>query len=61
MKYQFLHDEINEGFILLKHIDTEKNVADLSIKPMTRLKLNTFRKVILGFIWYLCLMVYQPL
>ena len=35
-----------KGFILLEYIETKKNVADMFTKPMTRIKLNTFRKVI---------------
>ena len=48
IKFQFIHDEINKGSILLEYIETEENVADIFMEPMTRIKLNTFRKVIVG-------------
>ena len=34
------------GSILLEHIETEKTVDDVFMKPMTGIKLNTFRKII---------------
>ena len=40
--------EINKGSILLESIETEKNVANVFMKPMTRIKLNPFRKIIVG-------------
>ena len=48
MKFQFITDGINKGSILLEYIETEKNVPDMFTKPMTRMKLNTFTKVIVG-------------
>ena len=52
IKFQFIHDEINQRSILLKYMETEKNVADVFTKPMIRIRLNTFRKVIVGN-WFL--------
>ena len=46
--FQFIYDEIHKGSILLEYIETEKNVADKFTKPMTIIKLNIFRKVIVG-------------
>ena len=48
MKFQFIRDEINKGSILLEYIETENNVADVLMKPMTGKKLNSFRKIIVG-------------
>ena len=48
MKFQFISDEINKGSILLEFIEIEKNVADVFMKPMIGIKLNTFRKIIVG-------------
>ena len=48
INFQFIRDEINQGSILLEYIETEKNVADMFTKPMTGIKLNTFRKVKVG-------------
>ena len=47
IKFQFVH-EVNKGSILLEYIEKGKNVADVFTKPMTGIKLNTFRKVIVG-------------
>ena len=52
IKFQFICNEINKGLILLKYIETEKNVANMFTKPMTRIKLKTFRKIIAGN-WFL--------
>ena len=52
IKFQFIRDEINKGPILLGYIETEKNVADVFTKSMTGMKLNTFRKIIVGN-WFL--------
>ena len=37
---------MNKGFILLEYIQNRKNVADMFMKPMTKMKLNTFIKII---------------
>ena len=47
-KFQFIHDRINKGSILLESIKTVKNVANVFMKPMTGIKLNIFRKIIIG-------------
>ena len=59
IKLQFIHDEINKGSILLEYIETEKNVADMFTKPMTGIKLNIFRKFIVGN-WFLTLVKNSP-
>ena len=39
IKFQFICDEINKRVhILLKHVETEKNVADVFTKPRTEIK-----------------------
>ena len=48
IKYQFIRDEIKKGSILLKYIESEKNIADLFTKPWNKIKLNTFQKEIMG-------------
>ena len=48
IKFQFIYDEINKGSILLEYIETEKTVADVFTKPMTGIKLNIFRKIMVG-------------
>ena len=52
IKFQFIYDEINKELILLEYIETEKNVANIFPKPMTGIKLNVFRKIIVGN-WFL--------
>ena len=44
--------EINNGSILLEYIETVKNVADVLTNPIKKMKLNTFRKIIVGN-WFL--------
>ena len=46
IKFQFIRDERIKGLILLESIETEKNVADVFMKPMTGIQLKTFRKII---------------
>ena len=48
IKFQFICDEINKESILLEYIEKEKNVADAFTKPKTGIKLNTFKKIIVG-------------
>ena len=48
IKFQFISDEINKGLMLLEYTETEKNGADVFMKPMTGIELNTFRKIIAG-------------
>ena len=36
IKFQFIHDEINKESILLEYIETEKNVTDVFMKPITK-------------------------
>ena len=46
IKFQFISDEINKGSILLGYIETEKNIADVFMKPQTndRNKIKHFQK-----------------
>ena len=48
INFQFILDEIYKGSIILECIETEKNVANMFTKPMTGIKLNIFRKIIVG-------------
>lgn len=40
--------EVQKGSIQLKHIVTDKNVADIFTKPVSKVKLEKFRTFILG-------------
>ena len=42
----------NKESILLEYIEIEKNVVNMFTKPMTDIKLNTFRKISVGD-WFL--------
>ena len=48
IKYHFIRSEIQEGRISLEYIPTEENVADLFTKPASRVKLESFRGIMLG-------------
>ena len=52
MKFHFICDEINKESILLEYIETKKNVDDVLTKPITGIKFNTFRNIIVGN-WFL--------
>ena len=48
IKYHFIRSEIQEGRISLEYIPTEENVADVFTKPVSRVKLESFRGTMLG-------------
>ena len=48
IKYHFIRSEIQEGRISLEYIPTEENVADVFTKPASRVKLESFRGIMLG-------------
>ena len=48
IKYQFIRDEIKKNTIKVQYIQSENNVADVFTKPMTKLKLSNFIKMIVG-------------
>ena len=40
IKYHFIHVEVQKGYILLRYIPSEQNLAYMFIKPITRKKLD---------------------
>lgn len=48
IKYHFIRSEIQEGRISLEYVPTEENVADVFTKPASRIKLERFRRIMLG-------------
>ena len=48
IKYHFIRSEINSGIISLEYTPTDMNVADIFTKPMTKVKLDKFSKIIFG-------------
>ena len=40
IKYHFIHIEIQKGYILLKYIPSEQNLADMFTKPITHKRLD---------------------
>ena len=47
IKYHFIRSEIQKGQISLEYILTEGNVADVFTKPASRVKLESFRGIML--------------
>ena len=48
IKYHFIRSEIQNGNVTLQYIPTEDNVADIFTKPVTKAKLEKFRRFIMG-------------
>ena len=40
IKYHFIRVEVQKGYILLKYIPSEQNLADMFTKPITRKRLD---------------------
>jgi Reverse transcriptase (RNA-dependent DNA polymerase) len=43
IKYHYTRQLVNEGKLIVKHIDTEDQVADIFTKPLARVKFEKFR------------------
>ncbi len=48
IRYYFIHDLINKGYVHVEHCATEKMIADYMTKPLHGSKFNYFRRMILG-------------
>ena len=48
IKYHFIRLEIQIGNINLQYVPTDCNVADIFTKPVTKIKLEKFRSLIMG-------------
>ena len=49
IKFHFIQEKYNSGFIDIKYIPSEHNVADIMTKPFTKIKLHTFRDMLFGY------------
>ena len=49
IKHHFIREKFNTNFINLCYVNTDDNVADIFTKPVTKHKLNHFRKMLFGF------------
>ena len=45
IKYHFVRTEVQKGTVQLKYIQSENNVADVFIKPVSGVRLNKFSKL----------------
>ena len=48
IRYHFIRERISSGFIDLTHVPTENNVADIMTKPVSKVKLERFCRVLFG-------------
>ena len=48
IRYHFIRSNYVNGLIDVRYIPTNKNVADVMTKPMTKQKLDTFQKLLFG-------------
>ena len=44
MKYHYIRDIIQKGFVKLQYISIDEQVADIFTKPLTRVKFAYFRE-----------------
>jgi hypothetical protein len=43
IKYYFIHDKVQEGEVKLQYISTDKQIADILTKPLSRIKFAYLR------------------
>ena len=48
IRYHFIRERIASGFVVLSHVASEENIADLMTKPFSKPKLLKFRNVLFG-------------
>ena len=48
IRFHFIRERIESGFIRLSHIATDENIADLLTKPVSKIKLQKFRSTLFG-------------
>ena len=44
IRYHFIRDMVQQGFVGLDHIGTDEQVADILTKPLGKVKFLTFRE-----------------
>ena len=48
IRYHFIREKVQNGFISLKYVPSECNVADLMTKPYSKIKLQRFKGMLFG-------------
>ena len=48
IRYHFIREKVMEGFIVLEHVPSEDNIADLMTKPFSKVKLQRFHSALFG-------------
>ena len=48
IRYHFVRDEVQNGFVILEYVPTEENVADVFTKPVAKPRLGKFKKTLMG-------------
>ena len=48
IRYHFVRDEVQNGFVILEYVPTEENVADVFTKPVGKPRLGKFKKALMG-------------
>jgi hypothetical protein len=48
IKYHFIREKFNTGFVDVVYIPSEDNVADVMTKPFTKNKIDRFRGMLFG-------------
>jgi hypothetical protein len=49
LKYHHFHDQIRNGHLQIIKVNTHSNIADIFTKPLTRLKFQTIRRLLMGW------------
>ena len=48
IKYHFIREKVDDGFLELEYVPSESNVSDLMTKPCSKVKLSKFMKLLFG-------------
>ena len=48
IKFHFIREKFNDGFIDIMYVPTGDNVADVMTKAVTKGKIDRFRKILFG-------------
>jgi hypothetical protein len=48
IRFHFIREKVEDGFIVLSHVASEENIADIMTKPVSKPKLLRFRDVLFG-------------
>ena len=48
IRFHFIREKVENGFISLTHVASEENIADIMTKPVSKPKLLKFREMLFG-------------